>query len=789
MDETDIPSHLRANREDYHYAQQAHSTQRAAEGVERVEPLNEPWQALQGHGQHQSHAFGQQYSSQQSNSYPQDHSTQSQGHLAYQYQGQGHDQHGQHQPQGYNQYSSPDQQGYQQPGYAQTGYNGDHHAQYQGQQGIPSNIPHSMSPPADPQYASHPYRHGQPPGAHMNSNGLTASHENTLHAKLQDMHIMPGSGKESNDPAEVTEQLAKANVDGSKTMVPPNPLQYPPLLRPMQPHLQLMVGPILAYSTVERNIWYGAALVVTYDSGSIYDPAPCLSLSFGPSKFSQQGGYYQPQQGQQSTHPMQVSGVPIYNYRGVKGTSTFWRFPLQLPLQPYEQTATYRLNQGQPIDFLIPAIGMNMRWAAHSCNGFSAGVDMDSFKGEGFESGYDPLWADLLKEHDLYGLHALVGGGDQIYCDSITQEPELQDWVTESSPAKKMQIPVTDEIKFAVDRYYFSHYVRLFRSSKFAVANGCIPMLNMLDDHDLIDGFGSYDDETQLSPIFNHIGSRGYFWFLLFQLFVCDEFDGTHHPPGSHPSKGLVIGGPGAYIPHPNHTLISYLGPNVYMVLLDCRAERKLDQVCSKQTYDLVFSLLERLPLEVEQIVMLLGAPFSLVSDLRSVTEPERLSDVTGVPIVYPRMHIAEHVLQTKLNPLNLLSRSSSISLGGFSNKFDKRPELLDDLNDHWCAKGHKHERNDLIKRLQDLALRNKYRITFLSGSAIVNTPPPMAPQLMVNQFATHKHRTLHYAHTDEIMYVIGRRNYAIARMDATTRDLIIDIRLEIVQGEGNTKP
>ena len=47
----------------------------------------------------------------------------------------------------------------------------------------------------------------------------------------------------------------------------------------------------------------------------------------------------------------------------------------------------------------------------------------------------------------------------QIYCDSITQEPELQDWVTESSPAKKMKIPLTDEIRFAVDRYYFSYVV------------------------------------------------------------------------------------------------------------------------------------------------------------------------------------------------------------------------------------------------------------------------------------------------------------------------------------------
>lgn len=112
--------------------------------------------------------------------------------------------------------------------------------------------------------------------------------------------------------------------------------------------------------------------------------------------------------------PMQVAGIPIFNYRGVKGTSTFWRFPLALPLQTYEQTVTYRLNQGHGIEFLIPAIGMNMRWAAHSCNGFSGGVDMDAFKGPGFESGYDPLWADLLKEHATYGLHALVGGGDQV---------------------------------------------------------------------------------------------------------------------------------------------------------------------------------------------------------------------------------------------------------------------------------------------------------------------------------------------------------------------------------------
>ena len=40
-------------------------------------------------------------------------------------------------------------------------------------------------------------------------------------------------------------------------------------------------------------------------------------------------------------------------------------------------------------------------------------------------------------------------------------------------------------------RYYFSHYCKIFRSGAFGLANASIPMLNMLDDHDLIDGFGA----------------------------------------------------------------------------------------------------------------------------------------------------------------------------------------------------------------------------------------------------------------------------------------------------------
>jgi hypothetical protein len=35
--------------------------------------------------------------------------------------------------------------------------------------------------------------------------------------------------------------------------------------------------------------------------------------------------------------------------------------------------------------------------------------------------------------------------------------------------------------------------------------------------------------------------------------------------------KGLVIGGPGPYIPFPSHSFLVDMGPDQWMLLLDCR--------------------------------------------------------------------------------------------------------------------------------------------------------------------------------------------------------------------------
>ena len=59
------------------------------------------------------------------------------------------------------------------------------------------------------------------------------------------------------------------------------------------------------------------------------------------------------------------------------------------------------------------------------CNGFSAGVNPDDFRGPGFQSGYDPLWVDLLAKHAEQPFHVLVGGGDQIYCDGCVVQTSV----------------------------------------------------------------------------------------------------------------------------------------------------------------------------------------------------------------------------------------------------------------------------------------------------------------------------------------------------------------------------
>jgi hypothetical protein len=189
-------------------------------------------------------------------------------------------------------------------------------------------------------------------------------------------------------------------------------------------------------------------------------------------------------------------------------------------------------------------------------------------------------------------------------------------------------------------------------------------MVNMLDDHDLIDGFGSYPENLHRSAFFKHVGTRGYFWFLLFQLFTVDGIDGTLVEPGQHTFKSMIIGADGPWIPFPSHSSLHWFGAHTWLLMLDCRAERQQDVILSPETYQRIFAILGELPEQVDHLIV-----------------------QVGIPIAYPRMNLTERIM----HPDGLLAKISRTGIiPGFTNGYNQDIELLDDLNDHWTAKQHK---------------------------------------------------------------------------------------------------
>lgn len=519
---------------------------------------------------------------------------------------------------------------------------------------------------------------------------------------------------------------------------------------------KLDVGPLLRYDTVDTHgIYHAFALVVTeHVHDKLPDQGPVL--------------YYMPTaEGCLEASTTRAPGCSLWIYTDEKGKShVFWRFKIEVQLLDVPQLVKYLIPGAKDAaEFHVPALQANFRWAAYSCSGFSTSVDQDEW------GGADPMWRDLLAQHAQQPFHMLMGGGDQrtfskmylttVYNDKVAQEPELSEVLKPIEGDKANKAPVTPEIESAIDRFFFFNYITCFGSGAFAKATAQIPMVNMLDDHDLIDGFGTYPDDLMLAPVFNRIGSRGYFFYLLFQQFINDEVDGVSNTDTSRanptPFRSMIIGGPGAYIPYPTHSLMVWLGPKQAMLLIDCRAQRKITQICAADTYKRCFEAIKELPSSVEHLIVQLG-----------------------VPISYPRMVYLEKILSSNNPFIKLIKRF----VPAFTNNFNGQVELLDDLNDHWCAQPHKSERNKFIEQMQALAILQHVRITFISGdvhaggcgvffsaglprykpindpkymlavitSAIVNAPPPGPVISIVNRLAGRKHHSLHYTGTHEEM-------------------------------------
>ncbi|KAI1473731.1 hypothetical protein F4774DRAFT_27215 [Daldinia eschscholtzii] len=427
----------------------------------------------------------------------------------------------------------------------------------------------------------------------------------------------------------------------------------------------------------------------------------------------------------------QVDGEKLGKYKDVRGFRlhaerghTFWRFNIEVELRDYQQRIAYRINHGPAMGFWVPPRGESMNIMFYSCNGFSLSVNPDEF------SGPDPMWRDVLNNHQTRPFHVMLGGGDQLYNDAIMREsPHFHNWLDIKNPLHKNNAPLIPELQDEMERFYLNRYMMWFSQGLFGLANCQIPMVNMYDDHDIIDGFGSYPHHFMKSPVFSGLGNVAFKYYMLFQhQSLPDETEETE------PSWVLGVK-PGPYIHELSRSTFMFLGSKVALLAVDCRTERTRDDVLRENTWK---KLMDRC---YDEIVK---------------GKTQHLLVLLGVPIAYPRLVWLENILTSRLmDPIKALGKAGM--LGNFLNRFDGGVEVLDDLDDHWTAKNHKDERRVVIEDLQDLAADKSVRVTILSGdvhlaaigqfysnpkqelakhhdfrympniisSAIANTPPP----------------------------------------------------------------
>ena len=152
--------------------------------------------------------------------------------------------------------------------------------------------------------------------------------------------------------------------------------------------------------------------------------------------------------------------------------------------------------------------------------------------------------SQVVERHISRHFHLGIGGGDQLYALSSTPTPRTvrpSPWskvlrrrtptacnrsvaqvarrrsynappltsqplscidLIPMSGAKGLAADFSPEMEELVRQFYFKRCLMHFHSTRnqsYAVALSSIPFVNTWDDHDIFDGFGSYDDDIQVS--------------------------------------------------------------------------------------------------------------------------------------------------------------------------------------------------------------------------------------------------------------------------------------------------
>jgi len=325
------------------------------------------------------------------------------------------------------------------------------------------------------------------------------------------------------------------------------------------------------------------------------------------------------------------------------------RFEFTVPLKETAQQIFYSVG-GIEESFTVPREGQSPDCAYASCNGFSNPRDMKKIADK------NERWRHLAEKHAEKPLHLLLMGGDQVYSDSLWElEPLFKRWAG-LRITNRRKAEFTPQMREAADAFFLRLYCDRWRQLEPRSVLARIPTVMMWDDHDIFDGWGSYDPKDQACDVYKGIFEVARKYFRVFQLQIA--------PDETRPCT------------LPDQVGFSYcyqLG-EVGLAVLDMRSERSQTQVLSEQSWTAFYKWLDGLQ----------GCKHLLL--------------MSSIPVVHPDFGIIERLL----------------------GAFPGQQEIEDDLRDHWTSHEHKIERLRLVHHLLEYAKKNSCRVTILSGDVHV---------------------------------------------------------------------
>ncbi len=210
-------------------------------------------------------------------------------------------------------------------------------------------------------------------------------------------------------------------------------------------HLEVICGPLLNYRRMSSEhsanpVWHGSVLIVTTPGQRPQQ----LKLRCVGTVSGQQNG---------SSEERRFPAIKLYE----DPRKAFFNYEIDLPFQEQEAAWDYIIpdmvaagglhqkNPNKPARFYVPSKHESFRIMFHSCNGFSVGTDMDTWKGPS-------LWNDVLRMHEQKPFHVMIGGGDQIYNDSVRTDGPLKPWTAISNPHKRREFPFEEDMRARCDQ-------------------------------------------------------------------------------------------------------------------------------------------------------------------------------------------------------------------------------------------------------------------------------------------------------------------------------------------------